>query len=72
MQAFIDGAQLSGGAVGLFATALRDVFATDSYVTDRVGQVNYLWRRLNGGVPRDQTRRRSYGLWSMPKHFCRI
>jgi len=51
MQAFIDGAQLSGGAMELLATALRDIFAADSYVTDRVGQVNYLWRRLNGGVP---------------------
>src|SRR6266850_2154747 len=30
---------------------LRSIFAADSYVADRVGQVNYLWRRLNGGVP---------------------
>ena len=51
MQSFLDGAQLPGGSMELLAAALGDIFATDSYVTHRVGQVNYLWRRLNGGVP---------------------
>lgn len=51
MQAFLDGVQLSGGAMELLATALRDIFAAEPYVADRVAQVNYLWRRLNGGVP---------------------
>lgn len=51
MQAFIDGAQLSGSAMELLATALEEIFASESYVTHRVGQVNYLWRRLNDGVP---------------------
>jgi tyrosine phenol-lyase len=51
MQAFIDGAQLSGSAMELLAKALEEIFASESYVTHRVGQVNYLWRRLNDGVP---------------------
>ena len=51
MQSFLDGAQLPGSSMELLAIALGDIFATDSYATHRVGQVNYLWRRLNGGVP---------------------
>lgn len=51
MQAFLDGVQLPGGAMELLATALRDIFAAEPYVADRVSQVNYLWRRLNGAVP---------------------
>jgi len=51
MQAFLDGVQLAGGAMDLLAIALRDIFAAEPYVADRVRQVNYLWRRLNGGVP---------------------
>jgi tyrosine phenol-lyase len=51
MQSFLDGVQLPGSAMELLATALREIFATESYLTHRVGQVNYLWRRLNGGVP---------------------
>jgi tyrosine phenol-lyase len=51
MQSFLDGVQLSGSAMELLAIALREIFETESYLTQRVGQVNYLWRRLNGGVP---------------------
>jgi len=31
--------------------ALQEVFAGDAYVTSRVQQVNYLWRRLKGAIP---------------------
>lgn len=51
MQAFVDGVQLPGGAMDLLATSVRDIFAAESYVSHRVGQVSYLWRRLNDGVP---------------------
>jgi tyrosine phenol-lyase len=51
MQSFLDGVQLPGSAMELLATALREIFETESYLTHRVGQVNYLWRRLHGGVP---------------------
>lgn len=51
MQSFLDGAQLPAGSMDLLTAALRDIFATEAYVAQRVRQVNYLWRRLNGGVP---------------------
>jgi tyrosine phenol-lyase len=51
MQSFLDGVQMPGSAMELLATALREIFETESYLNHRVGQVNYLWRRLNGGVP---------------------
>jgi tyrosine phenol-lyase len=51
MQCFLDGAQLPGGAMDLLATALEDIFAAESYIAHRVGQIDYLWRRLNGTVP---------------------
>lgn len=51
MQCFLDGAQLSGGAMELLTAALEDIFAAESYISHRVGQVDYLWRRLNGGLP---------------------
>ncbi|HEY3168308.1 MAG TPA: tryptophanase, partial [Candidatus Binatia bacterium] len=51
MQSFLDGVQLPGNVMELLAIALREIFETESYLTQRVGQVNYLWRRLNGGVP---------------------
>ncbi|HEX9264002.1 MAG TPA: tryptophanase [Candidatus Binatia bacterium] len=51
MQAFLDGVQLPGSAMELLATSLQDIFAAESYVAHRVGQVNHLWRRLNDGVP---------------------
>jgi tyrosine phenol-lyase len=51
MQSFLDGAQPSGSAMEMMATALHDVFSTDVYVANRVEQVDYLWRRLNESVP---------------------
>ena len=51
MQSFLDGVQLPAGSMDLLTAALRDIFASDAYVTQRVRQLNYLWRRLNGGVP---------------------
>ncbi|HEX2930768.1 MAG TPA: tryptophanase, partial [Candidatus Binatia bacterium] len=51
MQCFLDGVQLAGSSMELLASALNDIFATDAYLVHRAGQVNYLWRRLQGGVP---------------------
>ena len=51
MQSFLDGVQPPGSAMELMATALREIFAAESYVAGRVEQVNYLWRRLSDGVP---------------------
>jgi tyrosine phenol-lyase len=51
MQCFLDGAQLSGSAMELLATSLEDIFAAESYVAQRVDQVDYLWRRLERSVP---------------------
>ena len=51
MQCFLDGAQLSGSAMELLATALEDIFAAESYITQRVKQIKYLWGRLSGVVP---------------------
>ena len=51
MQAFIDGVQLPGVAMELLVTSLDDIFASESTMANRVGQVNYLWHRLSDGVP---------------------
>ncbi len=51
MQCFLDGAQLSGSGMELLGLALEEIFSAESYINHRVGQVDYLWRRLNGGVP---------------------
>ena len=51
MQNFLDGGQLPGSAMDLLAAALADIFAAQSYVTHRVGQVEHLWRRLHDAVP---------------------
>jgi tyrosine phenol-lyase len=48
MQCFLDGTQLPANAMELLAAALEDIFTAESYITQRVGQVDYLWRRLNG------------------------
>ena len=48
MQCFLDGAQLPANAMELLAAALEDIFAAESYIPQRVGQVDYLWRRLKG------------------------
>ena len=50
MQGFLDGVQPSGSALEMMSVALREIFAAESYVAGRVEQINYLWRRLNGGV----------------------
>ena len=51
MQSFLDGAQPPGSVMEMMAIALEEIFAADSYVTSRVEQVHYLWRRLKDGVP---------------------
>lgn len=51
MQSFLDGVQPSGSAMAMLAMALQEIFAADGYLTSRVGQVKYLWRRLKDGVP---------------------
>ena len=51
MQSFLDGVQPSGSAMEMIGIALQEIFAAESYIIHRVKQVNYLWRRLNGGVP---------------------
>lgn len=51
MQGFLDGVQPPGSALEMMTVALREIFAAESTVAGRVEQVNYLWRRLNAGVP---------------------
>jgi tryptophanase len=51
LQSFLDGAQPSASAMQMIGTALEEILAADAYVTSRVEQVNYLWRRLREGVP---------------------
>lgn len=51
MQSFLDGVQPSGSAMAMLATALEEIFASAGYLNSRVGQVNYLWRRLKDGMP---------------------
>jgi tyrosine phenol-lyase len=47
----LNGSQPSSLAMEAMGVALQEIFATDSYVTSRVDQVNYLWRRLKDGIP---------------------
>ncbi|HEX9146931.1 MAG TPA: tryptophanase [Candidatus Binatia bacterium] len=51
MQGFLDGVQPPPNAMEMMSAALQEIFSTDAYATSRVEQVNYLWRRLKGGVP---------------------
>jgi tyrosine phenol-lyase len=51
IQNFLGGSQPTGAAMEAMADALEEIFAGDSYVTSRVEQVNYLWRRLKDGIP---------------------
>ncbi|MBI3064799.1 MAG: tryptophanase [Deltaproteobacteria bacterium] len=51
MQGFLDGVQPPGSALEMISVAFREIFAAEAAVARRVEQVNYLWRRLNGGVP---------------------
>lgn len=50
-QSFLDGSQAPRVAMETMGIALQEIFASDSYVTSRVEQVNYLWRRLKDGIP---------------------
>lgn len=51
MQSFLDGVQPPAAAMDMLSIALQEVFSTDAYMASRIEQVNYLWRRLKGGVP---------------------
>jgi tyrosine phenol-lyase len=51
VQSFLDGAQLSGGAMEQLAIALREIVTTDAHAQSRVEQVEYLWQRLRDGAP---------------------
>lgn len=51
VQSFFNGSQPPSTAMETMNIALQEIFASDSYVTSRVEQVNYLWRRLKGGIP---------------------
>ncbi len=51
MQSFFDGVQPPATAMEMVSAALKEIFSADAYVTSRVEQVNYLWRRLKDGVP---------------------
>jgi tryptophanase len=51
MQSFLDGAQPPASALQMISIALQEISAADAYVTSRVEQVNYLWRRLRERVP---------------------
>lgn len=51
VQSFLDGAQPPASAMQMISTALDEIVAEDAYVTSRVEQVNYLWRRLRERVP---------------------
>ncbi|MBI2986476.1 MAG: tryptophanase [Deltaproteobacteria bacterium] len=48
---FFDGTQLPASAMDNINTALSEIFHSPLYVASRVEQVNYLWRRLQGGIP---------------------
>jgi tyrosine phenol-lyase len=51
VQSFLSGSQPPSSAMEAMGVALGEIFAADSYVTSRVEQVNYLWRRLKDGIP---------------------
>ena len=51
VQNFLSGSQPSSAAMEMISTAIQEIFANDAYVASRVEQVNYLWRRLKGGIP---------------------
>ncbi|HYY24309.1 MAG TPA: tryptophanase [Candidatus Udaeobacter sp.] len=51
VQSFLNGSQPPSAAMEVMGIALEEIFSGEAYVASRVEQVNYLWRRLNGGVP---------------------
>jgi tyrosine phenol-lyase len=51
VQSFLNGSQLPPITMEAMTVALTEIFSGGAYVTSRVEQVNYLWRRLKGGTP---------------------
>jgi tyrosine phenol-lyase len=51
LQSFLDGVQPPPSVMQMISTALEEIFAAERYVSSRVEQVIYLWRRLREGVP---------------------
>jgi tyrosine phenol-lyase len=51
MQSFLSGSQPPSKAMDVMSIALEEIFSGEAYVANRVEQVHYLWRRLNGGIP---------------------
>jgi tyrosine phenol-lyase len=52
IQAFLEGAQLSGPALAGLGVSLHELSRSDQYATNRVEQVGYLWKMLaEAGVP---------------------
>jgi tryptophanase len=70
VQNFLDGSQPTSRAMEAMGVALQEIFASDSYVTSRVEQVNYLWRRLKDGIP-ILTPPGGHGVFIDVKAFCR-
>ena len=50
-QSFFNGSQPASTAMEAMSVALEEIFSSEAYVASRVEQVNYLWRRLKGGIP---------------------
>ena len=51
LQNFLNGSQPPSMAMEMMNTALKEIFESEGYIASRVEQVNYLWRRLKGGIP---------------------
>ena len=51
MQSFLDGVAALGSAMDAMRRRLPEIFASEAYMTQRVEQVQYLWRRLADTVP---------------------
>lgn len=51
-QSFFDGAQPSSPGLDSLGIVLGEIFRTDQYAAERVGEVQYLWQRLaENGIP---------------------
>jgi tyrosine phenol-lyase len=51
VQSFLNGSQPPPITMEAMTVALTEIFSGGAYVTSRLEQVNYLWRRLKGGTP---------------------
>ena len=51
VQSFLDGLQPSSAVMEALSIALDELIAVDTYASDRVNQVEYLWRRLKDSIP---------------------